>query len=122
MKLTVLGCGGSGGVPVAGRESGGSWGLANPRNPRNRRSRVSVLIEGQGAEPGSTTHILIDTSPVSMRNSVVLPLPRKPVSTCTGRRIGVTSIPRQASAAQAMPMNRAPLIHRQSRVGLGTSP
>ncbi len=63
MKLTVLGCGGSGGVPVAGREPGGSWGLADPKNPKNRRSRVSVLIEGQGAEPGSRARILIDTSP-----------------------------------------------------------
>ncbi len=63
MKLTVLGCGGSGGVPVAGRERGGSWGLANPDNPKNRRSRVSVLIEGEGAELEQRARILIDTSP-----------------------------------------------------------
>ena len=63
MKLTVLGCGGSGGVPVAGREAGGTWGAANPENPRNRRSRVSVLIEGEGADPNSPVRILIDTSP-----------------------------------------------------------
>ncbi len=63
MKLTVLGCGGSGGVPVAGREAGGTWGVAKPDNPKNRRSRVSVLIEGAGEEPGTTARILIDTSP-----------------------------------------------------------
>lgn len=57
MKLTVLGCGGSGGVPLAGRETGGTWGNADPANPKNRRSRVSVLVE-QG-----DTRILIDTSP-----------------------------------------------------------
>lgn len=63
MKLTVLGCGGSGGVPVAGREAGGTWGVAKPDNPKNRRSRVSVLIEGEGETPGTTASILIDTSP-----------------------------------------------------------
>ena len=57
MRVTVLGCGGSAGVPLAGREPGGSWGKADPANPKNRRSRVSVLVE-QG-----DTRILIDTSP-----------------------------------------------------------
>jgi phosphoribosyl 1,2-cyclic phosphate phosphodiesterase len=53
MRVTVLGCGGSGGVPLIG----GIWGRCNPANPRNRRRRVSVLVEC----PGTT--ILIDTSP-----------------------------------------------------------
>lgn len=57
MKVTVLGCGGSGGVPLAGRAPGGTWGNADPSNPKNRRSRVSVLVE-QG-----DTRILIDCSP-----------------------------------------------------------
>lgn len=61
MKLTVLGCGGSGGVPVAGREPGGNWGAADPANPKNRRLRVSVLIEAGEGE--AATRILIDTSP-----------------------------------------------------------
>ncbi|MGD1880037.1 MAG: MBL fold metallo-hydrolase [Kiloniellaceae bacterium] len=63
MKLTVLGCGGSAGVPLAGREPGGYWGNADPANPKNRRSRVSILVEvpsGTGEKP---TRILIDTSP-----------------------------------------------------------
>src|SRR3546814_11281202 len=63
MKLTMLGCGGSGGVPLAGRDPGGYWGSADPANPKNRRSRVSVLIEGQGSPGGDTTRILIDTAP-----------------------------------------------------------
>ena len=53
MKVTILGCGGSGGVPLIG----GNWGSCNPANPRNRRRRVSVLVETGGAV------ILIDTSP-----------------------------------------------------------
>src|SRR3546814_17789687 len=66
MKLTMLGCGGSGGVPLAGRDPGGYWGNADPANTKNRRSRVSVLIEGragEGSPGGDTTRILIDTSP-----------------------------------------------------------
>jgi phosphoribosyl 1,2-cyclic phosphate phosphodiesterase len=57
MKLTMLGCGGSAGVPLAGRDPGGYWGNADPANPKNRRSRVSVLVEQEG------TRLLIDTSP-----------------------------------------------------------
>ena len=53
MKITVLGCGGSGGVPTAA----GDWGACNPDEPRNHRSRTSVLVE-----EGATT-LLIDTSP-----------------------------------------------------------
>lgn len=57
MKVTVLGCGGSGGVPLAGRDPGGYWGNADPANPKNRRMRVSVLVETDAAR------LLIDTSP-----------------------------------------------------------
>jgi len=57
MRVTVLGCGGSGGVPILGGSPGGDWGACDPANPRNRRRRVSILVE-QG---GST--LLIDTSP-----------------------------------------------------------
>ncbi len=57
MKVTILGCGGSGGVPLANGTPGGDWGACNPDNPRNRRRRVSVLVEeGDYAA-------LIDTSP-----------------------------------------------------------
>lgn len=53
MKVTILGCGGSGGVPLIGP----GWGACNPDNPKNRRSRVSILVQ-QG-----DTNILCDTSP-----------------------------------------------------------
>ena len=53
MKITILGCGSSGGVPLIGN----NWGSCDPKNPRNRRTRVSILVE-QG-----DTAILVDTSP-----------------------------------------------------------
>ena len=53
MRVTILGCGGSGGVPLVGNH----WGSCNPKNPRNRRRRVSVLIEDHDRT------ILIDASP-----------------------------------------------------------
>jgi len=52
-KVTILGCGGSGGIPLIGP----NWGRCNPDNPRNRRRRVSVLLEHPAAK------ILFDTSP-----------------------------------------------------------
>ena len=53
MKITVLGCGTSGGVPLIGND----WGVCDPKNPRNRRRRVSILVEDAGET------ILVDTSP-----------------------------------------------------------
>jgi phosphoribosyl 1,2-cyclic phosphate phosphodiesterase len=53
VKVTILGSGAAGGVPMI--SSG--WGRCNPGNPRNRRRRPSALVE----EEGKT--ILIDTSP-----------------------------------------------------------
>ena len=57
MKVTVLGCGGSGGVPFADGTPGGNWGACDPANPRNRRRRVSILVEA------ADTVVLVDTSP-----------------------------------------------------------
>lgn len=57
MKITVLGCGGSGGVPFADGTPGGNWGVCDPANPRNRRRRVSILVEQGGAI------LLIDATP-----------------------------------------------------------
>lgn len=57
MRLTILGCGSSGGVP----RIGGIWGDCDPDNPRNRRMRCSLLVERIG--PHGTTALLIDTSP-----------------------------------------------------------
>lgn len=53
MKITVLGCGSSGGVPLIGNE----WGACDPMEPRNRRKRVSILVEDVGET------ILVDASP-----------------------------------------------------------
>ncbi len=57
MKVTILGCGGSGGVPLANGKPGGDWGVCDPGNPKNRRQRVSVLVEAGGQT------LLIDASP-----------------------------------------------------------
>jgi phosphoribosyl 1,2-cyclic phosphate phosphodiesterase len=53
MRVTILGCGGSGGVPLVG----GHWGACDPDNPRNRRRRVSIHVEARGVS------VLIDASP-----------------------------------------------------------
>lgn len=53
MKVTILGCGASGGVPLIT----GDWGSCNPNNQKNRRRRASVLVQTKGK------NILIDTSP-----------------------------------------------------------
>jgi phosphoribosyl 1,2-cyclic phosphate phosphodiesterase len=53
MKITILGCGPSMGVPTIG----GYWGACDPADPRNRRRRASVLVECRG------TTILVDASP-----------------------------------------------------------
>ena len=57
MKVTILGCGGSGGVPLAGRSKGGHWGRCDPNNPKNRRRRVSIHVQ-------TAAHsVLVDASP-----------------------------------------------------------
>jgi len=53
MKLVVLGCGTSSGVP----RIGGDWGACDPADPRNRRTRASVLVQSE------TMNILVDTGP-----------------------------------------------------------
>jgi phosphoribosyl 1,2-cyclic phosphate phosphodiesterase len=53
MKLRILGCGTSSGVPRIGND----WGSCDPGNPRNRRSRASIVVAGE------TTALLVDTSP-----------------------------------------------------------
>lgn len=57
LRLTILGCGSSGGVP----RLGGHWGACDPTNPKNTRRRCSLLVE-RCTEAG-TTRVLIDTSP-----------------------------------------------------------
>ncbi|MEX1059821.1 MAG: MBL fold metallo-hydrolase [Methyloceanibacter sp.] len=57
LKLTILGCGTSGGVPRVGNH----WGACDPENPKNRRRRCSLLVERAG--PEGETAVLVDTSP-----------------------------------------------------------
>lgn len=51
--ITILGCGGSGGVPLVTDY----WGACDPANPKNRRMRASIAIEHNGKT------IIIDTGP-----------------------------------------------------------
>jgi len=53
MKVRILGCGTSSGVPRIGND----WGACDPGEPRNRRSRASILIQT------ATTRVLVDTGP-----------------------------------------------------------
>ncbi|WP_420415349.1 MBL fold metallo-hydrolase [Roseibium sp.] len=57
VRLTILGCASSGGVPRIGND----WGLCDPNEPKNRRRRCALLVEKFG-ENGCTT-ALIDTGP-----------------------------------------------------------
>ena len=63
LRLTILGCGSSGGVPRVG----GDWGICDPAEPKNRRMRCSLLIEqwkGEAEPPqDERTILLVDTSP-----------------------------------------------------------
>jgi phosphoribosyl 1,2-cyclic phosphate phosphodiesterase len=58
MRVTLLGCGGSQGVP----NSAGDWGRCDPADPRNRRLRPSVLVEAETAS-GEARTLLIDSGP-----------------------------------------------------------
>lgn len=53
MRVTILGCGPSGGVPLIGND----WGECDPANPKNRRRRASILVQQADAT------LLVDTSP-----------------------------------------------------------
>jgi phosphoribosyl 1,2-cyclic phosphate phosphodiesterase len=57
LRVTILGCGSSGGVPRVG----GDWGKCDPKNPKNRRRRCSLLLETGEGEAAMT--VLVDTSP-----------------------------------------------------------
>jgi phosphoribosyl 1,2-cyclic phosphate phosphodiesterase len=53
MRVTILGCGSSSGLPVVGA----GWGECDPNEPRNRRLRASILVED------GPTALLVDASP-----------------------------------------------------------
>ena len=59
-RVTLLGTGGSTGVPhIGGPNGGGDWGKCDPNEPRNRRLRSSIFIENTE----SFETVLVDTSP-----------------------------------------------------------
>jgi phosphoribosyl 1,2-cyclic phosphate phosphodiesterase len=65
MRVTVLGSGGSAGVPLIGGTDGhGNWGVCDPDEPRNRRSRASIVIDNGAGR------LLVDTSP-DMRSQLL---------------------------------------------------
>jgi phosphoribosyl 1,2-cyclic phosphate phosphodiesterase len=61
VKLIVLGCGTSTGVPRIGND----WGECDPDEPKNRRSRVSIVVESAEGR-----RLLVDTSP-DLRNQLL---------------------------------------------------
>lgn len=60
MKVRILGCGTSTGVPRIGND----WGSCDPTEPKNRRRRVSILVTA------GDTRILVDTTP-DMREQLI---------------------------------------------------
>ena len=59
LKVTLLGTGGSGGVPLLGGADGsGDWGDCDPAEPRNRRTRTSCVVQGESGQ-----RLLIDAGP-----------------------------------------------------------
>lgn len=62
LRVTILGCGSSGGVPRAT----GDWGQCDPDEPKNRRTRCGLLLQkwrDEAAAPEQATTVLIDTPP-----------------------------------------------------------
>lgn len=59
VRVIMLGCGASAGVPlIGGADGGGEWGSCDPSEPRNRRTRSSIVIESEDGR-----RLLIDTGP-----------------------------------------------------------
>lgn len=61
LKITILGCGTSVGIPCLGRAG---WGKCDPDEPRNRRQRCALLVQSD------TTTILVDAGP-DIRNQLL---------------------------------------------------
>ncbi|HUB12688.1 MAG TPA: MBL fold metallo-hydrolase [Acetobacteraceae bacterium] len=72
MRITLLGTGGSAGVPLLGGADGaGDWGACDPSEPRNARTRTSIVVEsGQG------TRLLVDTGPDLRAQLLACRIPR----------------------------------------------
>jgi phosphoribosyl 1,2-cyclic phosphate phosphodiesterase len=57
MKITILGCGTSQGVPRIGGKLNNGWGNCNPNDTKNHRRRASVMFEH------GDTRLVVDTGP-----------------------------------------------------------
>jgi phosphoribosyl 1,2-cyclic phosphate phosphodiesterase len=67
LKITLLGCGTSVGVPCLGRAG---WGLCDPNEPKNRRQRCALLVQSE------TTTVLVDAGPDIRNQLLPLDIPR----------------------------------------------
>jgi len=103
MRLTILGCGSSGGVP----RLGGHWGACDPNNPKNHRRRCSALVERIG--PDGTTSVLIDTSP-DLRSQLL--------DTGTGRLDGVVYTHAHADHVHGIDDLRMIVINMRERLSV----
>ena len=94
LRVTILGCGSSGGVPRPGL----GWGACDPANPKNRRRRCSLLVERLAGPDGPRTRVLVRTratGPVVRRTTI-----SSGNSTCGG---GMVERPSNASSSMAAP-------------------
>ncbi len=72
LRVTILGCGSSAGVPLIGGASGlGDWGECDPSEPRNIRTRASIVIQ-----TNDNNAILVDTSPDLRGQLLACAIPR----------------------------------------------
>jgi phosphoribosyl 1,2-cyclic phosphate phosphodiesterase len=60
MRVTMLGCGPSWGVPRIGND----WGACDPANPKNRRMRSAILVEDAG-------HVVLVDTPPDLRQQLL---------------------------------------------------
>lgn len=66
MRVTLLGTGGSAGVPlIGGADGSGNWGVCDPAEKRNHRTRTSIVVESEDGQ-----RLLVDTSP-DMRSQLL---------------------------------------------------
>ena len=71
LKVTILGSGGSAGVPmIGGADGSGDWGACDAGEPRNTRTRSSIVIEHAGQR------LLVDTSPEMRAQLLACRIPR----------------------------------------------
>jgi phosphoribosyl 1,2-cyclic phosphate phosphodiesterase len=101
-RITILGCGSSGGVPRIGQ----GWGACDPAEPRNRRLRCSILIE-RTERSGGTTSVLVDTSP-DLRQQLL--------ATGTGRLDAIVFTHPHADHTHGIDDVRPLVLHMQSRI------